>query len=136
MDERYALLNPELKMLLFCVERSCGLIVGGGEVFSYLKTKDISSVRHIFAYIAIIHLEYTHAQVKKFLEIKYDSNVNYALTKVPELIKYRPAYRNRIYNIAIEMGIMGLIYHIIRVIDKDKYVFLKDIDYYSQHRDS
>ena len=118
MDEKYTVLNPELKMLLFCAEKACGVIVGGGEVFSRLKTKDISSVRHIFAYIAIIHLEYSHTQVRKFLGVTYDSNVNYALTRVPNLIRYRPAYRNRIYNIAIEMGIMSLIYYIIRVVDR------------------
>lgn len=118
--EEYDELNKELKMLLYSVEQVCGLEVGGGEVFTDMtRRKEIADTKHIFIYIAIIHLEYSHMQLKNWLGIKYLSNITYALSRVEGLIKYNVAYRNRIYNVAVDMGIMTLIYHIIRIVDKN-----------------
>ena len=109
----YDNLNPELRMLLFSIESSCGVEVGGGDVFLDDNRKEISDIKHIFAFIAITYLEYTHRQVRIFMKFKYDSNITYALKRVEDLIAFRPSYRNRIYNISIDNGVIGLVKHII-----------------------
>lgn len=116
IDHKYEELNPELRMLLFSIERSCGVEVGDGRVFyDTTKRREVSDVRHIFAYISITYLEYTHSQVRQFLGIKYDSNLTYAQDRVKSLIEFNTAYRNRLYNIAWDNGVIGLVKHIIEL---------------------
>ena len=121
MDEAYKELNPELKMLLFSIEQSCGLKAGGGRVFNETtKRREVADVKHIFAFIAIGYLEYTHKQVREFLAIKYDSNINYGRKRVVGLIAYNRVYRNRIYTIAVDNGILPLVYDIIEATDNNR----------------
>ncbi len=116
----YKKLNPELKMLLYSIERACGVEVGDGRVFTdTTRRKEVSDIRHFFCYIAVTYLEYTHRQVRDYLGIKYDSNITHAIQRVDDLIRFNTAYRNRLYNIAIDNGIMGLVFYIIKVVDKD-----------------
>lgn len=119
MTEEYEVLNPECLQLLFSIERYCGVTVGGGRVFESGKRKEIVDVRHIFSFIAITYLEYTHKQVREWFGMKYDSNVNYARKHIAGLIENNVAYRNRVYNIAVDNGIMGLIFDVIELVEKD-----------------
>lgn len=121
MSTGYDALNNELRMLMFSIERVCGVEVGCGRVFNEkTKRKELSDVRHIFCFIAVVHLEYSHSQIRRFIGYKYDSNVNYAIRRMLRMIEYNIAYRNRIYNISIELGIMGLTYQVIKIIDKKR----------------
>lgn len=118
IDDKYEKLNPELRMLMFSVEMYCGVEVGGGRVFNdTTKRREVSDVRHMFAYISITYLEYTHNQIREILGMKYDSNITYAVNRVEELMSISKAYRNRMYNIAWDNGVMGLVRHIIKMTD-------------------
>ena len=119
MHEAYNSFNKELKMLLFSVEQACGLKAGGGRVFTEKsKRREIADVKHIFSFIAIGYLEYTHKQVREFMHIKYDSNINHGRKRIVDLIRYNRVYRNRIYTIAVDNGILPLVYDIIEATDK------------------
>jgi hypothetical protein len=83
------------------------------------KRRELSDVKHIFAFIAIGYLEYTHKQVKEYLGMKYDSNINYARKRIIELIEFNRVYRNRIYSVAVDNGILGLVYDIIKIVDEN-----------------
>lgn len=121
MIKQYDPLNPELKMLLFSIEKACGVQQGGGRVFTdKTKRREIADVKHIFAFIAITYLEYTHKQVREWLSVKYDSNINHARRRIADLVEFNPAYRNRVYGIAIENGVMPLVNDIIEITDKNK----------------
>ncbi len=121
MIDQYMELNNELRSLLFTIEKRCGLKVGGGRVFTDVtKRREIADVKHIFIFVSIKYLGYTHRQVMGWLSINYISNVTYALKRLPGLIEHNTAYRNRLYNIAIENGVMELIYDIINIVDNSK----------------
>ncbi len=121
MDEAYKSLNPELRMLIFTIEQSCGVTPGGGRVFTETtKRREIADIKHIFAFIAIGYLCYTHRQVREYLGIKHDSNINYARKRIVSLIEYNSVYRNRVYSIAVENGILSLVYDIIRIVDNNQ----------------
>jgi len=119
LPKGYSVLNKELMMLMFSIEKACGVGAGSGKVWNKQGSvrSEVSDVKHIFAYIAITYLGYTYKQVRDFLGMKYDSNITYAISRVEDLIMYNIAYRNRLYSIAVDCGIMGLIYHIIKVVD-------------------
>jgi hypothetical protein len=116
MKEQYSELNEELLVLLFTIERICGAKVGGGE-FKGRVEREFVDVRHIFSYIAIVHLAYTHKQVKLWMGFKSLSNITYALRRIRQFIEYDVPYRNRLYNIAIECGVMGLLKDVIKEVD-------------------
>ena len=109
MTTEYSELNDELRVLLFTIERICGVNQGGGEFKGSSIHREIVDVRHIFSYIAIVHLAYTHRQVKEWMGFKSLSNITYALNRIRNMIEYDVPYRNRLYNIAIECGVMGLL---------------------------
>lgn len=114
-------LNDELRSLLFTIEKYCGLTVGGGRIFyDMTKRREVADVKHIFAFVAIKYLAYTHRQVQEYMGIKYVSNITYAMARIVELIEYNVPYRNRLYNIAIENGIMVMVRDIIDVVDNKK----------------
>ncbi len=119
MVKQYKNLNNECLMLLFSIEKACGIKAGNGMVFTQkTKHREIADVKHIFAFIAITYLEYTHRQVRGFIGINYDSNINYGRRRIATIIEYNRAYRNRIYGIAVENGILGLVFDIINIVDK------------------
>jgi len=121
LSPEYMALNDELRSLLFTIERYCGLEVGGGRVFNDMtKRREIADTKHIFSFIAITYLAYTHKQVMAWMGIKYLSNITYAINRIIELIEYNPAYRNRMYNVAINNGIMGLLRDIEDIVDNSK----------------
>jgi hypothetical protein len=45
------------------------------------------------------------------------SNITYALRRIRQFIEYDVPYRNRLYNIAIECGVMGLLKDVIKEVD-------------------
>ena len=119
IDKRYKELNNECRMLLFATEKVCGVKQGNGMVFTYKgKRREVVDVKHIFSFIAITYLGYTHRQVREFMGVKYDSNTNYARKRIAGLLEYNRAYRNRIYNIAVDCGVWGLVADIIDIVDK------------------
>ena len=117
--EEYRKLNDELRMLLFSIEKVCGLGQGDGEVFSEVrKIREVVDARHIFCYIAIKYLEYSHQRVRNWMGMNYTSNVTYAIGRVDDLIRYNVAYRNRVYNVAVECGIVPLINYVVHITKK------------------
>jgi len=60
-------------------------------------------------------LEYSHQKVRDWMGMKYTSNITYATGRVEDLIRCNVAYRNRVYNVAVECGIVPLINHVVRI---------------------
>ena len=118
IEDAYRELNPELRMLLFTVEKVCGLEVGGARVFNEeRKIREVVDARYIFMYVSVRYLEYSHGQICDFLKLKWKSSVANGVARVEEMIRYNVAYRNRVYNIAVECGVMPLVKHIINIVD-------------------
>lgn len=121
LSDQYKALTQELLILTFSIERYCGLEIGSGDIFKgNCRRREIADAKHIFAFVAINYWEYTHLQVRNYLGIKYDSNITYGKQRVLDLIETNRAYRNRLYNISVENGIIGLIYDIMEIVDKPK----------------
>lgn len=120
---RYNDLNDELRLLLFDIEKYFGEEVGSGRVFKDRAVDNsISEIKQVFTFIAKVYLGYTGTQVKNCMNYKYLSNVSYAINRIGGLLEFNRPLRNRLYNIAIDNSIMGLVYDIIDIIDNKKVV--------------
>jgi len=118
MRKEYWKIPSEIRLVLFDLERVFALEVGGGAVFDKSSKREVSDTRHAFIYIANLHYGFSQDIVCEWIHVRQGIVFN-AKKKVAENIRFNIMYRNRLFNVAVDNGIMSLIYEISGVADKN-----------------
>lgn len=113
----YDRIPPELRLILYGLERAFYVDVGNGEVFKKNSKREISDVRHSFIYIANMHFDASQELVCKWIQAKQGIVFN-AKRRVVENITNNIPYRNKLYNVAMDNGITTLVLEISKIADE------------------
>ena len=116
----YLAMPPEIMMLLFDLERAWGFTVGDGEIFKNTSSvREYVDVRYAFAYIANVNYGFSQKTVCDWIGIK-QGLMHHAKTTVATNLEYNTMYRNRMFKIAVDNGIMDLVFKITEIADNGR----------------
>lgn len=129
LKEEYMNIPVELRAVLFDLERSFGLKVGGGQVFSDIRSlRELVDVRYAFIFISNTYYGFSQRIISEWIGVKMGL-VHHAKKTVRGLMNTNTMYRNRMFNVAVNNGIMDLVYEITKTTDdKRKRQIFRDLE--------